>query len=62
MDDTVAGVVINVNDVSHGQHTGQSDLAREGCHCDSLPGARHQGGGARGEICRVESSPGDVSQ
>ena len=62
MDHSIAGQVININDVSHSQDTGQSHLAGEGRHGDSLPGARDQRGGAGREIRRVESSSGDVPQ
>ena len=62
MDDSIAGRVVHINDVSHGQDTGQSHLAGEGRHGDSLPGARHQRGRPGGEICGVESSSGDVPQ
>jgi len=62
MHHSIAGQVININDVSHSQDTGQSHLAGEGRHGDSLSGARHERGGAGGEICGVESSSGEVSQ
>ena len=62
MNHSVAGLVVHVDDVGHGQDAGQSHLTGEGRHGDSLPGASHQRGGARREICGVESSSGDVSQ
>ena len=62
MDHPVAGLVVDINDVRHGEDTGQCDLVGEGGDGDSLPRPRDEGGGAGWEVRTDESSPGDVPQ
>ena len=62
MHNPVAGLVVHVNDVRHGEDAGKGDLVREGCHCDPLPSSSDKRCGSRWEGIRVESSTCDVSE
>ena len=62
MDDPVAGLVVHVNDVRHGQDTGEGHLVGEGGHCHSLPRSCDEGRGSGREVDRVKSSTCDVSE
>ena len=62
MDHPVAGDVVSLDDVTHGQTAGDGHLTGELGQGQPLPGAGDQGGAALGEPAGGQTPLGHVSQ
>lgn len=62
VDHSIAGLIVNINDVGHGEDAGQGDLVGEGSDGDSLSSSSDQRCWSGRKVSGVKSSSSHVSQ